>query len=663
MKRILFLSTIILNFFTLFAQTELPSKQVIFNNLQAEEFITSPAISFDGNYLIFSVKNDTGYKFYECKKNGTSWSEPQELTDITTFFGESIYKNSPVYNYDASKIYFEASNGNNNDIYESSRTSTGWTEPTPLPQSINTSANEGEPSISADDNSLYFVRFLDDKNPTCGTIFYSRKNTNFQWDIAMAVISPINTGCERTPRILSDNKTLIFASKRNKGKNFKLFYAKNLYNDIWILPVQIATFSKDDDMFPTTDYKGNTLYFTSSNKDKKSQIFSADLPSNYRPEKVTILTGKITDSLNNPIKGTITLLNPISMKSKGLYVNQKTGYYQIFIPQKSNLLLDFSGIGCSHEFIPYQNGNKKRDTINTELFENIRILLKVFDKDIYEPLEVDINITDANGNNINFDKQSPEKGRYILTLPIGKLYNIKLTSALTEPYTLPLDLSGVIIFSEFEKNIEIVSQKTEYTFNVTDKDENSAIQCQIVLTDLNTNQKITTTTTTDQNGNAKIFVRKGSYYDVTINPQGYAFFNTQFEVADNVSKTINVKLQPLKQDVKIELNNITFETNSADLNVNSYAELDKVTDLMMNNPSIKVEISAHTDDVGSDNYNLVLSERRAKSVVDYLVLHDVPVNRLIYKGYGESQPLFPNDTDEHRAQNRRVELKIVDVTN
>jgi outer membrane protein OmpA-like peptidoglycan-associated protein len=120
-------------------------------------------------------------------------------------------------------------------------------------------------------------------------------------------------------------------------------------------------------------------------------------------------------------------------------------------------------------------------------------------------------------------------------------------------------------------------------------------------------------------------------------------------------------LQPLKQDVKIELNNITFETNSSELNIESYNELNSVVDLMTQNPEIKVEISAHTDDIGSDTYNQRLSEKRAKSVLDYLIQHDVDKTKLISAGYGESQPLAENTTDENRAKNRRVELKIIEV--
>ena len=76
-------------------------------------------------------------------------------------------------------------------------------------------------------------------------------------------------------------------------------------------------------------------------------------------------------------------------------------------------------------------------------------------------------------------------------------------------------------------------------------------------------------------------------------------------------------------------------------------------------PDIQVEISGHTDDVGSDDDNQALSQNRAKSVYTYLISQGVKAQRLRFKGYGETKPLNPNDSDEHRQQNRRIELRIL----
>ena len=92
----------------------------------------------------------------------------------------------------------------------------------------------------------------------------------------------------------------------------------------------------------------------------------------------------------------------------------------------------------------------------------------------------------------------------------------------------------------------------------------------------------------------------------------------------------------------------------------SYPELERVVKLLKNNPSIRLEISGHTDNVGSYLANKKLSEDRAKSVVDYLVDKGINENRLEYKGYSFTQPIAPNDTPQGRQQNRRVEFKVLE---
>lgn len=649
----------------IFSQEELPSNKLIFDNLSEEEYISAPGISFDGNYLVFLVKNEESYKFYESKKTNKVWTEPIELTSITTFFGENTYKNSPVYNYDASKIYFEAQNGSNTDIYVSSRVSDSWSEPVLLSKNINTNKNEGEPSISPNDNILYFVRFENEKEPECGKIYVSKKDKNFEWSTPTPLIEPLNLECERTPRILSDNKTLIFSSIREGDKKFNLYYTKNLFVDIWILPIPLGTFSKNDNLYPAIDYKAEKIIFSSSNKNKKSELLFATLPSKFKPEKTFILTGKITNSEGKPIDGTISLLDPISTITHGIYQNNpETGEYFMFIPPKSNYVIDYSAKNYSHKFINYDNSKNENETdvINTQLFDKTTLYLNVFDKEIFEPFDVEIEILNAeSGDILVVPHQKLDKGKYSITLPIGTKYKINLTSEFSEPYSLDIDLSGTVIFKTFEKNAEIISHKAQYTFQVVDSQNNSGIECDIILINKSTSKQIVSKAKTNANGEVAIFVRKGDVYDITINPHGYAFYNSTIEILDNENKSQKIELQPLKQDVKIELNNITFETNSAELNIESYDELNSVVDLMTQNPEIKVELSAHTDDIGSDAYNQKLSEKRAKSVLDYLIQHDVDKTKLISKGYGETQPLVENNSDENRAKNRRVELKIIEI--
>jgi len=109
----------------------------------------------------------------------------------------------------------------------------------------------------------------------------------------------------------------------------------------------------------------------------------------------------------------------------------------------------------------------------------------------------------------------------------------------------------------------------------------------------------------------------------------------------------------------IVLRGVTFDTGSARLTANAKVILNGVADNLLAAPNVKVEIGGHTDSQGSDAYNQSLSEKRARSVQDYLVARGVPPERLSFKGYGESQPVDTNETADGREANRRVEMKIV----
>ncbi|MBL4592309.1 MAG: OmpA family protein, partial [Flavobacteriales bacterium] len=118
-------------------------------------------------------------------------------------------------------------------------------------------------------------------------------------------------------------------------------------------------------------------------------------------------------------------------------------------------------------------------------------------------------------------------------------------------------------------------------------------------------------------------------------------------------------------EVNIVLNNIHFEFNGYQLDEKSKVELGTLIQYLSTNTNVRIEIGAHTDDVGNNRYNLKLSQKRATNVINYISLQGIEMTRLKAKGYGESQPLVPNnlpdgsDHPEGRAKNRRVTFKIL----
>jgi outer membrane protein OmpA-like peptidoglycan-associated protein len=117
-------------------------------------------------------------------------------------------------------------------------------------------------------------------------------------------------------------------------------------------------------------------------------------------------------------------------------------------------------------------------------------------------------------------------------------------------------------------------------------------------------------------------------------------------------------LAPIEIGQTVRLNNVFFDFDKFNLRDESFVELDRVVKMMSENPALEIEISAHTDSRGSDDYNLKLSDNRAKSVRDYILSKGIAANRVVSKGYGETKPVASNETDEGRQFNRRVEFTI-----
>lgn len=129
--------------------------------------------------------------------------------------------------------------------------------------------------------------------------------------------------------------------------------------------------------------------------------------------------------------------------------------------------------------------------------------------------------------------------------------------------------------------------------------------------------------------------------------------------SDSANYLATVDVVELAPGDAVVLQNIQFEYNSSALTVDSQTGVEMLTEFLRRNPDLKVELAGHTDNVGSENYNTKLSADRAEVVRQALIDNGIDENRLTAKGYGATKPLWPNDSDEHRALNRRTEMMII----
>ncbi len=198
---------------------------------------------------------------------------------------------------------------------------------------------------------------------------------------------------------------------------------------------------------------------------------------------------------------------------------------------------------------------------------------------------------------------------------------------------------------------------------VFDIDTNEPIGAGFELSDVQSGELITASEADPNDGSFMVAIPTGRDLALNVSHPGYLFFSEHFSYADHKTSPDpylrNIPLKPISEGYSVVLRNIFFETDSYDLQESSFAELDNLFDLLMQNPEMNVEISGHTDSTGSFDYNMELSENRARSVHDYLINKGVAAGRVRYKGYADTIPVDTNETEEGRANNRRTEFKII----
>ncbi len=177
----------------------------------------------------------------------------------------------------------------------------------------------------------------------------------------------------------------------------------------------------------------------------------------------------------------------------------------------------------------------------------------------------------------------------------------------------------------------------------------------------NISGKVINTVTTDAQGKYTMSMPKGNNFAFSAGAPDYFFYSENFVIKDTSTHiTKDVQLQPMGIGAKIVLNNVFFDSGKAILRPESYPELNRLIAIMNQYPKLVVEISGHTDNVGSDANNQKLSQKRAQAVVDYIVSMGITINQITAMGYGESQPRADNKTKAGKQLNRRVEAKVMD---
>jgi len=483
-------------------------------------------------------------------------------------------------------------------------------DPINLGESINTDRDEYFPCITADNQILLFTRLLEDRRSYTGRQedFFTSSMIEDQWQFALSIGTPINTTWnEGAPSLSADGNILIFTAcetvdgyglNRTGFGRCDLFLA-NKHGDKWSMPHNMGgpVNSRHWESQPCISADGRTLYFV-SNRSKNYDIWVTKKNKNgvwSEPEK-----------LNN---------------------NINTDDYEgsVFI-HPDNQTLYFSsdghtGMGGMDIFV------SRRDSLgNWGKPENLGYPINTY-KD-----ENSIQIS-ADGELAMF--ASDREG----------------------------GLGGLDLY-EFDLHEKARPQSVTYMKGIVFNAENrNKLEADFELIDLATGITAVESKSNAGNGEFLVCLAADHEYALNVSADGYLFYSENFNLTGENPSTDpvlkDIPLKPIRIGERVVLKNIFFETDKYDLKGSSEIELQKLVDLLKQNPEMKIEIGGHTDNVGGNDYNLELSENRAKAVYNYLTRNGISQDRLAYMGYGESQAVDTNETESGRANNRRTEFKVI----
>ncbi len=482
-------------------------------------------------------------------------------------------------------------------------------EPVNLGPNVNSEYDEYWPSLSADENILVFTVLLpiDESNPRVRgnrqEDFFFSVRENGQWSSALNAGPPLNTPeNEGAQSISSDGKQMFFtACGREDSYGMCDIYFSEKKGDNWTVPRNLgpAVNTKYSEKQPSISPDGRALYFTSNRPGGKGKY---DLWVSHKNE-----TGKwqtainLGDSINTSQIDQSPFIHP---DNKSLYFSSDgwpgLGGFDLFVSRKNKN----SG---------WSNPRNLGYPINTHHHE--------------EGL-----IVNARGNKAYFSSN-------------------RLSGRKRDIF-------------EFELHEEVRPVLVSYMKGkVYDAKTKKRLEARFELIDLFTAEVVIQSKSESGTGEFLVTIPADADYALNVSKEGYMFYSDNFSMEKVYQRDepflMDIPLQPIHVGEKMILRNIFFAFDSYELDPKSKVELNKVIEFLRKNSTLVVEISGHTDNVGSKQYNQELSENRARSVVDYLFQSGIPGERMTWKGYGLDQPVDTNETEEGRAKNRRTELKIL----
>jgi len=346
------------------------------NTLDYSEF--SPTLSADGNTMIFQSDREGKnlWRLYITYQKNGAWSTPKPFEVVNNFISGANFLGGACLSYDGKTLFFSSDTKGTMggiDIWYTIKVGDKWEQPKNAGKGINTSGYDGFPSVSADGRHLYFMREGKKNTPTgerCCSIYVAERRGSFYIN-AKPLPFPVNTGCEGYPRIMSDNKTLIYSSYKTTGKGGYDLYESKMRAGKWTTPIPLDFINtiRDDELI-SVPAKGDVIYFSNTNSNSKDDIYKVELPKEFRPDKIITVEGVIREEETNKIIPATIKINNINTKEKVAEIknNETTGKYTLLLQEgeKYDVSISSKGRTFHSEVVDLENV-KKYQIVNKEI--------------------------------------------------------------------------------------------------------------------------------------------------------------------------------------------------------------------------------------------------------------------------------------------------------
>ncbi len=475
-----------------------------------------------------------------------------------------------------------------------------------LSDTVNAFVMQYFPVLTADQQALIFTRRMGGGPNDDEDLVMSRKNPKGRWAEPESLSKNINTQLnEGTCTISADGRKLIFTScVGRQGYGSCDLYQSLRIGDEWTEPKNLGPMvnSPEWESQPSLSADGRTLYFVS---DRRGGEGRRDIWVSSLNEKGQWTRAK---NVGKPVNTQYDEISPF------IHVNNRVLYFA------SNGQVGFGG---------YDIFFSERDSAS----------LWGAPKNMGSPInnhedQFSLFIT-ADGKKGYYSHEEVRDAGY----SVSHIYEIEIPEE-----------NRIRFASNYVKGI------------VRDKETHEPLAASVELINLETNTTESLVSSDSVSGAYLIVLTEGAEYALYVNRPGYLFQSLNFNYSsmkDYQPIVMDIDLQKATEGTTAILQNIFFEVDKYDLQPKSLTELEKIIHFLSENPSVKVEISGHTDNSGTPSYNLTLSGKRAQSVYDYLVSHGVEANRLFARGYGATKPIAENTSEEGRQKNRRIEFKLI----